>query len=64
MSTAPDQDFLYLCIDAGYKTLNSYPDHAEFIYLLLSVIDEVSYEWQSTILGYCVNSGSMKINKN
>ena len=44
MNTAPDQDFLYLCIDAGYVTLKSYPNHTEFVYLLLSAVDEDSYE--------------------
>lgn len=40
MNYAPDQTFLDLAINAGYQTLESFPDHAEFVYLLLSLVDD------------------------
>jgi len=44
MNTAPDQDFLDLAINTAYITLRNFPNHSEFIYLLLSAVDEASYE--------------------
>ena len=40
MNYAPDQSFLDTAINAGYQTLETFPDHAEFVYLLLSLINE------------------------
>jgi len=42
MNYAPDQSFLDLAINAGYQTLETFPDHAEFIYLLLSLVNDES----------------------
>jgi hypothetical protein len=44
MNTAPDQHFLDLAINCAYITLKNFPNHSEFIYLLLSAVDEGSYE--------------------
>jgi hypothetical protein len=44
MNTAPDQHFLDLAINAAYITLRKFPNHSEFIYLLLSAVDEGLYE--------------------
>jgi hypothetical protein len=41
---APDQNFLYSMIDAGFQTMKVYPNHSSFVYLMLSRIDEESYE--------------------
>jgi hypothetical protein len=40
---APDQSFLDTAINCGYLTWSKYPDHAEFMYLLLSRINEDDY---------------------
>lgn len=44
MNIAPDQHFLATAINTAYITLQNFPNHSEFIYLLLSAVDEGSYE--------------------
>lgn len=41
---APDQHFLITAINSGYLVLEYNPTHAEFVYLMLSRIDEDSYD--------------------
>ena len=44
MNTAPDQHFLATAINCAYQTVKSFPDFAEFLYLMLSAVDEDLYE--------------------
>lgn len=43
INPAPDQSYLDVCINASYQTVRTYPDHALFVYELLSRIDEEVY---------------------
>lgn len=44
ITPSPDQDYLDLCINCSYQTVTHYPTFVEFVYALLSRIDEESYE--------------------